>query len=504
MKRRMFCLVLILMMLSTGCALGEETKNFVIAGYDNTQFRTWAQTALFETLNDKKDAENENVTLHFDFRVYTKDAEWKAAKAAMTPGSELPDALFKASLTTTECMAMYENGVLIDLSDKLESCCPNLWALMEKYPEVKEAITLPGGQIVALPYIKPMGTQNYIWINQAWLDNLGLKMPSNKEDFEAVLRAFKEKDPNKNGKRDEIPVSFLGPFDVKFLAHAYGLVANDYNIYTEEDQVKYLPLDENFRPFLEWCITLWQDGLLDANGFSTTSELRKARASQDDNIYGVLLAPIVQEVITDEKVNDYTIMTPLLYRGERRYRDFSGKVVRGTFAITSACEDPEAVLRWVDQMYTAEGYKLMYYGLENVDYRYNSLGKMEATEAAVANQLFPYTRLMSGGTTMPGIDYMDVEKSVADNNTQKIIAAQESFGRYTEMPFPYFSLTAEQNAYIAPMQYELGAYVDTMIGRFIMGDVELNDENYQQFIDTLYEMNVEDFLAFWQEIYNER
>ena len=52
------------------------------------------------------------------------------------------------------------------------------------------------------------------------------------------------------------------------------------------------------------------------------------------------------------------------------------------------------------------------------------------------------------------------------------------------------------------MQNSLGAYVDTMMGRFIMGDVELNDENYETFIQTIREeYKVDDFLAFWQQIY---
>ena len=68
------------------------------------------------------------------------------------------------------------------------------------------------------------------------------------------------------------------------------------------------------------------------------------------------------------------------------------------------------------------------------------------------------------------------------------------------MPFPYYSLTPEQSAYIAPLQNKLGAYVDTMMGRFIIGDVKLNDKNYQQFTDTLAEMGTEEFLAFWQTV----
>ena len=47
------------------------------------------------------------------------------------------------------------------------------------------------------------------WINKAWLDELGLEMPETTEDLKTVLKAFKENDLNKNGKNDEIPLSFI-------------------------------------------------------------------------------------------------------------------------------------------------------------------------------------------------------------------------------------------------------------------------------------------------------
>ena len=38
-----------------------------------------------------------------------------------------------------------------------------------------------------------------MYINQTWLDNLGLEVPTNMDELEEVLIAFKEGDPNGNG-----------------------------------------------------------------------------------------------------------------------------------------------------------------------------------------------------------------------------------------------------------------------------------------------------------------
>ena len=82
-----------------------------------------------------------------------------------------------------------------------------------------------------------------------------------------------------------------------------------------------------------------------------------------------------------------------------------------------------------------------------------------------------------------------------------MIERQDQFVNYLVRPFPYYSLTEEEAAQVNAMQMELGAYVDTMMGRFIRGDEELNDETYAQFITALEEKGADAFITFWQQIY---
>jgi putative aldouronate transport system substrate-binding protein len=61
------------------------------------------------------------------------------------------------------------------------------------------------GKLYGIP---AMGTVHnsdpLLWIRQDWLDKLGLKGPSNMAELEAVLKAFVEKDPDGNGKKDTV------------------------------------------------------------------------------------------------------------------------------------------------------------------------------------------------------------------------------------------------------------------------------------------------------------
>ena len=51
------------------------------------------------------------------------------------------------------------------------------------------------------------GTGQHMLINKAWLDKLGMQVPTTRDELEDVLKAFKTEDPNGNGQADEIPMN---------------------------------------------------------------------------------------------------------------------------------------------------------------------------------------------------------------------------------------------------------------------------------------------------------
>src|SRR5690606_31474844 len=99
------------------------------------------------------------------------------------------------------------NGQIIPLDGMIEAgYAPNLSRLMEEDEGIRKAITSADGHIYSLPNISEAdGRISSSWINQKWLDHLGLDMPATVEEFYEVLKAFKERDPNQNGLADEVP-----------------------------------------------------------------------------------------------------------------------------------------------------------------------------------------------------------------------------------------------------------------------------------------------------------
>lgn len=500
--KRFVCLFLAVLMLTSGAALAEETgkTSYIMAGLDSTQYRDWLNNQFFVRMEEK-------TGVKFVYQQYTKAEEWTKAKAAMSKGNKnLPDVLFKAALTGDECIALREKGVLIDLKPYLQENCPNLWAILEEHPDYLEAITLPDGSVAALPFITPTPSQNYMWINREWLNTLRLDAPATAQELVDVLTAFKTRDPNRNGKADEIPMGFLGPFDLKFLAHAFGLIANDYNIFVDDGQVKFMPLENNFRLFVTWCRDLYAEGLLDKNGFTLTDPMRTVTDSKATATYGMILTNMAADIFKVSWSSNYEIMMPLAYEGNQVYRSFAGPVLRGTFAITSKCPEPEKMLQWVDFLYTQEGAILAGIGQENVDYLVDGDGTWRLLDSNQQNyDIYRAGTLIEGGTENPGVLAGDFQKKISGGDAVvAILDKQEQFNEFVRLPFPYYTLTKEQEEKIGPLQSEIGCYVDMQIARWVLGEEEISDASFAAFEQKLNELGIQDFLTFWQGILDAR
>jgi putative aldouronate transport system substrate-binding protein len=127
-------------------------------------------------------------------------------------------------------------------------------------------------------------------INKPWLDKVGMQIPQTTEEFEKVMRAFKENDMNGNGdKNDEIPYSssskglvgyteFFGAFGVA-QAHVDRKGDEPEWIKVEDEKVVYTAITEDFRKCLNWLHSLYEEGLVDLEMLSQDHNQYKAKGN---------------------------------------------------------------------------------------------------------------------------------------------------------------------------------------------------------------------------------
>jgi putative aldouronate transport system substrate-binding protein len=75
---------------------------------------------------------------------------------------------------------------------------PNLKGLYNEQTTYNASID---GKLYGMPHQRPLGLQMLLY-RKDWLDNLGMKPPETIDDVYQMAKAFTEKDPDKNGKKD--------------------------------------------------------------------------------------------------------------------------------------------------------------------------------------------------------------------------------------------------------------------------------------------------------------
>ena len=487
-------LVLLTAGLLCGSAAAQSQTSFLMAGFDTeASGHDWDNNLFFRRREQQSG-------IVFGFRQFHDAREYKLFLEQLVRGEESVDVLFKASLTRQEIQHLYQQGLLIDLAPYLSSDMPQLSALLDEHPEWRTAITLPDGSIPALPQLNQLLTNNAIWINTRWLRALQLDVPTTAEELTQVLRAMRSSDPNRNGKQDEIPLEFTGLWDLRYLGHAFGLVADDYYLYTGEDgQVKSILVSEQNRAFLEWLRLLWNERLMDRNGFSTADASRKISDNNAAVTYGIVMGPSALNMISSNASQDYELLMPLKYEGQQKYRSLMGDLVTGTFAVTNSCKDVHTVLQWVDYLYGEEGMFLAYAGLEGEEYTRASDGKwFWNDDPQTVTNLVLTEDTIGEGASIPGLVTAEYQLSYDDAQTAKVVQELKDLSELSVLPVPILYLSEEQAAEIDSFWPALSEYAETTMTWFVTGDMELNDENWSSFCKRVEELGLSRLITVYQ------
>lgn len=496
--KRTVGLVAVFLLILTVCANvsaeGQKAPDYIMEGFDgeNTE-RNWETNLFFSRMEEK-------TGISFQFREYTKYSSWQERISQLAEKENLPDVLFKAELNQGEVRDLYEAGVLIDLKPYLEENAPDLWKILQENEDIMKAVSMPDGAIPALPNITPLQNNDAMWINTGWLARLGLETPVDAESLKNVLKAFREKDPNANGRTDEIPLTFVGMWELRFLGHAFGIIDNDYYVSVHDGKVGTALTTENNRAFLSWLHELWEEKLLDHNGFSMADSMRQITDEKASIPYGVILSSSPLTVVPSAALKNYSLLMPMKYNGKQVYRDLGGDLIRGTFAITSRCASPEKLVNWVNYLYTEEGSRMAQFGLEGEDYAFRDDGKWEWMEDlnTVARVVLT-NRTIASGSSIPGISSAEFQVQYSDEEAAGDIAELLELKKTAVEPYPPVTMSKEDEEAVARIQKDLSPYAETTMAQFVTGDIPLNDEQWQIFCKKAEDLGLNEMIDIFQK-----
>ena len=71
--------------------------------------------------------------------------------------------------------------------------------------------------------------------------------------------------------------------------------------------------------------------------------------------------------------------------------------------------------------------------------------------------------------------------------------------QYSVIPYPPVTLDRETEKRVAEIQNDLSRYAERTMARFVTGDIELTDENWDLFCKTVQEKGLQEMIDIWQQ-----
>lgn len=434
----------------------------------------------------------------------------KEKRNLLLAGNDYPEMFYASAFSRSDLLKYGKQGAFMPLNDLIDKYAPNFKAVMEKYPIIAKGITMPDGNIYGLPTIYDPEFKSVLygtpWVKQEWLDKLGLKQPETLDDFYAMLKAFKEKDPNGNGQKDEIAWGAVGTAGiVNYLRGSFGLNnhgTSNINVDTDPEtgKIRFIPTDERYKELLQFVNKLYKDGLLEQDIVSVKSTEVDAKGMQ-----GLLGVSDSVDPVAIYNQKGYVGLSVLKGpHGDRQYNAYGSPLGNiGMFVLTDKAKHPEAMMRWMDYFYSDEGIKLFFMGWKDETYTEDANGNVDYTDEIKNNpkglnldQAVGQYLIWPGGY-YPGFVKQKFFKGAEGLPTSVENAKKaEPYVLPQDQVWPPFNFTQEEQSELTTIQTDIETYVNEMRDKFITGNESF--DNWDQYVAALKKMGVDRYVAIYQ------
>lgn len=198
----------------------------------------------------------------------------------MIASEELPD-IFRP-IGGIEQTLIKQGGALA-LDELLPKYAPNVW---KNIPDEAWDVVRTASDDWKIYYIPKvfLVPERAPLIRQDWVDEVGLDMPKTVGEYKELLIAFRDKDPNGNGEKDELPTS--GREYGKWMDHLFAMYGvamwegnPEWDIYG--GKINYAGTSENMRAAIEFIRDLYKEKLLDNETFLNKGEVWTAKINNN-------------------------------------------------------------------------------------------------------------------------------------------------------------------------------------------------------------------------------
>ena len=448
-------------------------------------------------------------------------------------GDALPDVIYGMNLPNSMQITLGSAGLLIPLQDLIEEHSYNAKILFEEHPAVYSSMFSADGNAYSMSSFGN-NTANRVamrfWINQPFLDAVGMSMPRTTEDYYRYLIAVRDRDPNGNGLRDEIPLigatnGWYQTID-GFLMNAFIInetidhrepLHNRRRMFLTEDGIVDVAYNKpEWREGLEYMHRLHSEQLMATESFTlTNAELRALVEFEGASIVGSLPAggPHSFSNTAGDRRTHYTIVPPLIGpRGVQwaYYNQFLGIGV-GQFAITRDSLIPEVAIKWMDYCYTPDFFTRNRYGVLGRDWTIPPPGT-----PAVDGRDASYEEVLRWGAqtnaywAQSGVTWTRIEsynRAISPDPFELEAVLWNARNvywpyRFTRNVPKELAFTPDEARDFTNLNTNLVQYIEQQMAQFVTGRLPLNDSNWNAYVQQIDRLGLAQLLQITQRAFD--
>ena len=515
---------------------------FVPRGSSNPPFSTMK---MFQKLS-------EITNLTFDFTEVDVSAYTQVRSAAWEDKNNLPD-LFLFNNSVAEQVTYSQYGALVSFNDDnlvsggievgnlIENYMPIYNDLLENnfYMDTNDSAIdtalFEDGMMYSTLSVNnvPRDLTFKMFINQKWIENLREDYPAlygnlpdavdiqTIEQYLEILQAFKDGDPNRNGRTDdEIPVTAKEmQYLQQFILASYGYVSPGVELNAEGTEAVFVPATDAYKQYLKTVKAMYNNGqgVLDPQVFSIKTDAQMAVKGNAGRLGSFSAAApylivgyegTAEGSVESYSESDYVAFGPLTssyYTGDPLQWGFSNFQASGA-VIPVGTSKVREVARLLDIMYSELGQQLISYGEEGVDFTWDDEAKTSWTFQVPDD--FTGTQEDYRATLTPNVDTAsalywnyDFVGKMNDPIITKLNQMSERYAPYLKETFPSaVKMTVDEYSTIELISSNIDVYLQSSDYDFITGNRDI-DSYWNTYISQLENYRYQNLLDAYNDAY---
>lgn len=419
----------------------------------------------------------------------------------MIASGEYPDLLDCTTYSNGGLSGAYAEEVILDLTDMIPEHAPDYLHCIENSNDAtRRAIKDDDGNMYCMYTVNNVYfVERGLETRYDWLQEQGLDIPKTTEQLYDTMLAFK------NAYNTPYTFNLDANGVIDYVVGAWGISGLDS--YVEDGKVVSSLTNPSLYDYTEYVHNMYVDGLINPDFYNKIAGPDSYAVTDQAGFWFGMADAFVSDKrqAIDPDFDAIGIGAITLNEGdEYHFGDLPTMLGRANLSISTDCEEPEKCMEFVNWFFTEEGYTVANYGIEGESFEYNEDGEARYLDV-IANNPNGYNKVNSKvlyafWNIIPFYNAQDALLYTFEGREVESMEVWTSMGY--DKKLPTLSYTVDESTEYAGISTEISTYVNQEFLKFVVGEAELNQANWDAFVAQVESMQLDRMLEIQQAAYD--